>query len=62
MRREKQNLRNAQNSRVRARGPAQFSVDNDDDPLTEVGEELDLSLFDEMEAEDRRHDPLRFPH
>ena len=36
---------------------------DEDDTLTEVGEERDLSDFDdEVDAADRRRDPLRMPH
>lgn len=36
---------------------------DDDDTLTEVGEERDFEdLDDETDAADRRRDPLRMPH
>jgi len=36
--------------------------EDDDDSLTEVGEEHDFSLLDDADSEERRRDPLRMPH
>jgi len=36
---------------------------DEDDTLTEVGDDSDFGEFDEeTDAIDRRHDPLRMPH
>lgn len=62
MRRENRNNQKRESRSVRARSSARLRLDDDDDTLTEVGEEPDFGIFEEMDSDDRRHDPLRLPH
>lgn len=44
-----------------ARDDERHLLDDEDDTLTEVGEEHDFELDDEVDPSDRRLDPLRQP-
>ena len=59
MERENKRSRNAEN--VKGRRRAKLRLDDEDSSLTEVGEEHDFMLWDELDSEERRHDPLRSP-
>jgi len=42
-------------------GRLRLRLDDDEDSLTEVGEEHEFEPWDELDSDDRRRDPLRTP-
>lgn len=53
--------REKQKSRKAGAGKPRLRLDDDDDSLTEVGEKHEFELWDELDSDDRRRDPLRTP-